>query len=136
MHLKHTAMYRITHGLNANELHSSKCISLFASVCLYFGTITWAPARLLSSGGNPSCRWLEMQPEISVWLMNYSLHLTPASHQAPNTIRTLPAREALSGSSVSGTLFFKAFCMTRWPKGGNAVNSLNRNVSEKRAQDW
>lgn len=129
---KHTAPCRIQWGLSANQLHSSKCTSLFASVCLHSGTITWAPARLLSSGSNPSCRWLEMQPEISVWLMNYSLHLTPASHQAPST--TSPRRAVRQRRSWNA--LFKAFCGTRWLRAGNAVNSESRNTSDKAARDW
>lgn len=71
---------------------------LFSSVCSFYGTINWAPATFLVMGDSPGCRWLEIQPEISVQLMNYSLHLTPTSHQALNTIRVPPARETLSQS--------------------------------------
>lgn len=50
---------------------------LLSSVCSFCGTIHWVPARLSETGGSPGCRWLEIQPEISVLLMNHSLHLTP-----------------------------------------------------------
>lgn len=83
---------------------------VFSSVCSFYGTIHWAPARLADKGGNPGCRWLETQPGISVQLMNDFLYLTPTSHQVLNTIWVSPARETVR----SLHLCFKIFPGSRW----------------------
>lgn len=104
---------------------------VFSSVCSFYGTIGWAPARFLETGGSQDCRWLEIQPEISVGLMNYYLHLTPTSHQALNTIWVPQPKKPRQGPIV-----WSLVSRSSAKADGNAIDWCESNVIRNCALYW
>lgn len=109
------------------EMHFSICKCLPSLFALSHGLQLdfWALAAVQAADGwkcslKSVCGW---------WITPYTWPRLHTRHSLSTTSQRSPVRHLRSWNAS-----FEAFCGARWPKAGNAVNSLNRNVSDKRAR--